>query len=171
MCLHWLPKPDLDLLLVAEHRRLTRRAGEDQPVVALLDQVVGEPLHTVVVDLPFVVERGMTPAEARQVVRQWRRFWEDHGPDFTPLDGPHRLTAMVTQTAYGRWLGSVLRGELGRLNDGGSGLDLLREAAPRTLARLGLVPVLAILVAAMLATLIWRASSSFSTCALRVPKA
>jgi ABC-type dipeptide/oligopeptide/nickel transport system permease component len=115
-----------------------------------------------VADQPFVVDRAMTPAEARRVVRQWRRFWEDHGADFTPLDGPHRLTAMVTQTAYGRWLASVLRGEFGRLNDGGTGLDLLREAAPRTLPRLGLVPVLAALIAAAFAASIWKAAPTLS---------
>jgi ABC-type dipeptide/oligopeptide/nickel transport system permease component len=116
-----------------------------------------------VANQPFVVERAMTPAEARRVVRQWRRFWEDHGADFTPLDGPHRVTAMVTQTAYGRWLASVLRGELGRLNDGGTGLELLREAAPRTLPLLGLVPVLAALVAAAFAASVWKAPPPLSS--------
>ncbi len=69
---------------------------------------------------------------------------------------------MVTQTAYGRWLASVLRGEFGRLNDGGTGLDLLREAAPRTLPRLGLVPVLAALIAAAFAASIWKAAPTLS---------
>jgi peptide/nickel transport system permease protein len=115
-----------------------------------------------VAEQPFVVERAMTPAEARRVVRQWRRFWEDHGADFTPLDGPRRVTAMVTQTGYGRWLGSVLRGELGRLNDGGTGLGLLREAAPRTLPRLGLVPLFSVLVAAAFAAATSRAPGAFA---------
>lgn len=103
-----------------------------------------------VADQPFVVERDMSPAEARGVVRKWRRFWEDHGADFTPLDGPRRLTAMVTQTAYGRWLASVLRGEFGRLDNERTGIGLLRRAAPQTLPRLGLVPLLAVLVATAL---------------------
>ncbi len=115
-----------------------------------------------VADQPFVVERSMTPDEARRVVRQWRRFWEDHGADFTPLDGPHRVTSMVTQTAYGRWLASVLRGELGRLNDGGTGVELLREAAPSTLPRLGLVPLFAALIAAAFAAALWKAPSPLS---------
>jgi hypothetical protein len=121
-----------------------------------------------VADQPFVVERTMTPEEARLVVRQWRRFWEDHGADFTPLDGPHRVTAMVTQTAYGRWLASVLRGELGRLNDGGTGLELLREAAPSTLPRLGLVPLFAVLIAAAFAASLWKAPSPLTLLLLAV---
>jgi peptide/nickel transport system permease protein len=98
---------------------------------------------------PLTIERTASVDEARRVVRQWQGWWEENGADFSSLDGPHRLAAMVKETAYGRWLSSVLRGELGRARDGRSGLDLLRSASGATALRFGLVLGLGTLLGAL----------------------
>jgi hypothetical protein len=97
----------------------------------------------------LVIERTASVSEARRVVRDWQRFWEENGADFSPLDGPHRLAAMVKETAYGRWLGSMLRGEFGTTRDGGTGLDLLRPTLLPTLLRYLTVVLLGSLLGAV----------------------
>ncbi|HEV8245783.1 MAG TPA: hypothetical protein VGP93_08440 [Polyangiaceae bacterium] len=88
---------------------------------------------------PWTVDNDASIAETAALVRRWRQWWDEQGGDYTALDGPHRLAAMIKETAYGRWLGSVLRGELGRTNDGRTGLDLVRKAGPPTLLIFGAV--------------------------------
>ncbi len=72
-------------------------------------------------------------AEARRAVDAWRDFWALHGSEFTPLDGPRRLTATFAETQYGKWLGDVLHGGLGRTHEGESALGAVRRALPTTL--------------------------------------
>jgi hypothetical protein len=50
------------------------------------------------------VERDMSPAEARAVVRKWQNFWLAEGPDYLTLDGPRRVVATFAQTRYGTWI-------------------------------------------------------------------
>jgi ABC-type dipeptide/oligopeptide/nickel transport system permease subunit len=45
-----------------------------------------------------------TLAQAAAVVSDWRRWSLEHSMDFTTLDGPGRLSAVVTETRYFRWL-------------------------------------------------------------------
>jgi hypothetical protein len=52
-----------------------------------------------------IVDRQMSPSQAAQAVREWRRFAAEEGADFATLDGPLRLAAMFTQTRYGSWFG------------------------------------------------------------------
>ena len=49
---------ELELLLVGEGRSLPRRAGYDEAVGAVLDEVDGEAPEAVHVDRPVLVERG-----------------------------------------------------------------------------------------------------------------
>lgn len=48
------------------------------------------------------LERG------RGVARTWTRFWLEQGADYTTLDGPRRVTAMLAQTRYGQWMREML---------------------------------------------------------------
>jgi len=100
---------------------------------------------------PLIVDKNGSVEQARQVVQQWRRFWAENGADFSALDGPHRVAAMVKETAYGRWLGSVLRGELGRTTDGRLGLVLLRASISGSLLRFAAIAILGTLLGALAA--------------------
>ncbi len=101
---------------------------------------------------PWTIERGATVNEAARLVRRWQTWWEVEGSDFTALDGPHRVAAMIKDTAYGHWLLSVVRGELGRTSDGRTGVELLRAAAPRTLGAFGGVLLFGTLLGALVAS-------------------
>src|SRR5262249_27360787 len=73
--------------LVGEDGRLTRGAREHQTVVALLDEVVGQALDAVEVDVPIRVERG------------------DHGGEDRTKAGHRRgsLLLSLPQTLAGAW--------------------------------------------------------------------
>ena len=47
-------------------------------------------------------------SEAAAHASRWRRWARENRLDFTTLDGPGRLTAVVTETRYFRWLRSLL---------------------------------------------------------------
>ncbi|HVJ19828.1 MAG TPA: hypothetical protein VM686_30640, partial [Polyangiaceae bacterium] len=98
---------------------------------------------------PLLIEKNASVEEARNMVRRWQRFWAVNGADFSALDGPHRVAAMVKETAYGRWLGSVLRGELGRTSDGRTGLELLKATFAKSLLRFVAALVLGTLLGAI----------------------
>lgn len=71
--------------------------------------------------------------EARAAVDSWRNFWDQHASEFTPLDGPRRLTATFAETQYGKWLTDVLRGGLGRTRAGERALSEVTRALATTL--------------------------------------
>jgi hypothetical protein len=49
-----------------------------------------------------------TVSEAAAFASRWRRWALENRLDFTTLDGPGRLTAVVTETRYFRWLRTLL---------------------------------------------------------------
>lgn len=87
--------------------------AEDVARVQRLNSVLAH-----VTDLPLRCEPGATIAEAQNVVDTWRDFWELHGSEYSPLDGPRRLAATFVETQYGKWLGALGRGGLGRTRSG-----------------------------------------------------
>lgn len=112
---------------------------------------------------PWTIERTASVEEARRVARQWQRWWEEHGSDYSPLDGPNRLAAMVKDTAYGRWLASTVRGELGRTSDGRTGLELLRATALGSALRFAAVLSLGTLLGALAAGRVPRLGNRWAT--------
>jgi hypothetical protein len=116
---------------VARVRRLT----------GILEHVTG---------LPWRAERGASPESTRKLVERWHTFWDEQGADFSTLDGPRRVTAMVTETRYAKWLSAAGRGGLGRTHDGRTAFEHVREHSRGTLAA-----VLAILVLGTTLSLIW----------------
>ena len=85
-----------------------------------------------VTDLPVRCEPGASVAQAQAVVDTWRDFWELHGSEYAPLDGPRRLAATFVETQYGKWLAAVLRGGFGRTQSGESGLGLVEQGLATT---------------------------------------
>jgi hypothetical protein len=53
---------------------------------------------------PWVVEADMTPEAADLVVGRWKRFWIEHGADFTNPEGARQVVAMFAETRYAHWL-------------------------------------------------------------------
>jgi peptide/nickel transport system permease protein len=51
---------------------------------------------------------GATVAEASALASRWRRWALENRMDFTTLDGPGRLVAVITETRYFRWLRTLL---------------------------------------------------------------
>jgi hypothetical protein len=49
-----------------------------------------------------------TVPEAAAFASRWRRWALEHRLDFTTLDGPGRLTAVITETRYFRWLRTLI---------------------------------------------------------------
>lgn len=94
-----------------------RRAARLVPVIA----------HATGLDFALAPEPGLD--EARRVVRRVRAFAIERGADFVTLDGPGRLSAMVIQTRYFRWLNATYRAASGSDPAGAEEMRRVRAAA------------------------------------------
>jgi peptide/nickel transport system permease protein len=56
--------------------------------------------------------------EARRAAERWQMLWLEEGADYTVLEGPRRVAALVTETQFGKWLAQAARWHLGRARDG-----------------------------------------------------
>jgi peptide/nickel transport system permease protein len=102
-----------------------RRAGRLVPVIA----------HATGLDLRLDPEPSVE--EARRVVKRVRAFALVHGPDFVTLDGPRRLSAIVIQTRYFRFLITTYQAASGTDPTGAEELRRVRASAmPFVLASL-----------------------------------
>lgn len=75
-----------------------------------------------------------TVREARATVQRWRRYWRVHRTDFVALSGTARVTAVISETRYGKWAEALLTERLGRTAGGRTVLGELVSRAPLTLA-------------------------------------
>lgn len=106
-----------------------------------------ERLHPV---LMHITGRGQAlPREpgverATRAVESWQHLWLEEGADYSVLEGPRRVAALVTETQYGKWLAQAFLWQLGRADDGS-------VVWQRVLSALGpsAVHVLLLLVAAL----------------------
>ncbi len=80
------------------------------------------------------VPPGADLAGTRATVQRWREWWSRERAHYTALDGPLRIVALVSETQYGKWLASLLRGGLGTDQHGLPLLPPLGRRAPITLA-------------------------------------
>jgi peptide/nickel transport system permease protein len=94
-------------------------------VTAILSHVTGN---------PWRVSGGASLAEARAAAREWREWWAVQGMDYVALDGPRRMSAVVTETQFGKWIAGLWHGRLGQTASGTPVLDVLRERLPITLS-------------------------------------
>jgi hypothetical protein len=80
-----------------------------------------ERLHPV---LMHITGRGQplplaaTVEQASAAVESWQRLWLEEGADYSVLEGPRRVAALVTETQCGKWLAQAFLWRLGRAEDG-----------------------------------------------------
>lgn len=67
--------------------------------------------------------------DARRAVEHWQALWLEDGADFSVLEGPRRIAALLTETQFGKWLAQAVAWRLGRSQDGS-------PVVPRVLAAL-----------------------------------
>jgi hypothetical protein len=111
------------------------RTAEDAARVARLHPMLR---HTTGLGEPLAREPELE--DARRAVESWRLWWLEHAADFTVLEGPKRVVALVTETQYGKWFAIA----------GGFGFGRARDASPVLPRVLEGVPVSALHVLTML---------------------
>jgi peptide/nickel transport system permease protein len=108
-------------------------------------------LHPV---LMHITGRGeaLSPApsvdEAARAVERWQGLWLDEGADYTVLEGPRRVAALVTETQFGKWLAQAFLWRLGRARDGSSVSTLVLAALPVSAVHVLLLLLFALAAAA-----------------------
>jgi peptide/nickel transport system permease protein len=85
---------------------------------------------------------GFHHAPGEDPRRAFDRWWRERRLEWVDLSGWERALAAVTETRLGRWLGRLVRLDLGESHDGRPVSALLAEALPVTLL-LGLLALLA----------------------------
>jgi peptide/nickel transport system permease protein len=68
--------------------------------------------------------------QAARRVERWQALWLEEGADYSVLEGPRRVAALVTETQYGKWLAQAVLWQLGRARDGASVSTLVLSALP-----------------------------------------
>ncbi len=107
-------------------------------------------LHPV---LMHITNRGealpRTPAvdQAARAARRWQELWLQEGADYSVLEGPRRVAALVTETQYGKWLAQAFMWDLGRARDGSNVSGVVLAALPSSAIHVLLLQLLAIGVA------------------------
>ena len=79
------------------------------------------------------IPEGASDDEARRASADWKEWWYIHEADYAVLDGGARISAMIGQTRYGRWVMRGVTGQLGVAADGESIAQKMRSRAPVTL--------------------------------------
>ena len=108
-------------------------------------------LHSV---LMHITGRGepLSPSpsvdEAARAVEHWQALWLSEGADYSVLEGPRRVAALVTETQYGKWLAQAFLWKLGRARDGSPVAALVLAALPGSVLRVLLLLLLALAAAA-----------------------
>ncbi|MGH7270123.1 MAG: ABC transporter permease, partial [Polyangiaceae bacterium] len=95
-----------------------------------------------------VIRDDATPEDARRKVSDWREWWFATSDDFVSLDGVRRISAVVTETRYGKWIARAMSGQLGISAISGDPIaDELKARAPVTLLVCGLATALSWMLA------------------------
>jgi len=91
--------------------------------------------------------RSPAIADAAQAARRWQELWLQEGADYSVLEGPHRVAALMTETQYGKWLAQAFLWKLGRAHDGAEVKSLVLGALPNSALHVLLLQVFAITIA------------------------
>jgi len=78
--------------------------------------------------------RTASVQQAARAVEGWQRLWLVEGADYTVLEGPRRVAALVTETQYGKWVAQAFLWKLGRAQDGSSVSERVLGALPSSAA-------------------------------------
>jgi len=119
------------------------KTPEDAARVARLQPVLmhitgrGEPLS-----------RAPSLEQAQRAVERWQALWLLEGADYSVLEGPRRVAALLTETQFGKWLAQAFLWKLGRARDGHQVLGSVADALPRSAAHVLLLLGIALCAAA-----------------------
>jgi hypothetical protein len=94
-----------------------------------------------------------SPEQAAHVVEDWQRLWLEEGADYSVLEGPRRIAALVTETQFGKWLAAAVMWRLGHARDGSSVSASVVAALPGSALHVLLLLALALSIAAASALL------------------
>jgi hypothetical protein len=89
-------------------------------------------------------------------VESWQRLWLEEGADYSVLEGPRRVAALVTETQFGKWLAQAVSWQLGRAQDGSQVYGRVVAALAPSAAHVLLLLLLAVAAAAVSA--LWNRS-------------
>lgn len=111
---------------------------------------------------PGRIDPDAAPDERTRTIADWQRWWYVNRTHFVELVGAERVSASLTETRYGRWIGRAAQGELGvSTRDGEPVLDKLKRFAPPTLSLAGFALLVSVALALPLALLAaWRRGSA-----------
>ena len=110
-----------------------------------------ERLHPVLMHITGrgeALPREPTVDEATRAVEHWQELWLQEGADYSVLEGPRRVAALVTETQYGKWLAQAFKWKLGRSRDGTSVSSSVLAALPSSALHVLCLLLLALAVAA-----------------------
>jgi peptide/nickel transport system permease protein len=119
------------------------KTPEDSARVARLQPVLmhitgrGEPLP-----------RAPSLEQAARAVERWQALWLLEGADYSVLEGPRRVAALLTETQFGKWLAQAFLWKLGRARDGRQVLGSVADALPRSATHVLLLLGIALCAAA-----------------------
>jgi hypothetical protein len=94
------------------------------------------------------LSRAPTLGEAAKAARRWQELWLQEGADYSVLEGPRRVAALVTETQYAKWLAQAFLWKLGSAGDGSSVSSVVLDALPGSALHVLLLQLLAIGIAA-----------------------
>jgi len=94
------------------------------------------------------LSRAPTIDEATRAARRWQELWLQEGADYSVLEGPRRVAALVTETQFGKWLAQAVMWRLGRARDGTSVSADVLASLPSSALHVLFLQLLAIAVAA-----------------------
>jgi len=76
------------------------------------------------------LSRSPSVEEAARAVEHWQELWLEEGADYSVLEGPRRVAALVTETQFGKWLAQAFLWRLGRARDGSPVVARVLAALP-----------------------------------------
>jgi hypothetical protein len=88
-------------------------------------------------------------ADAARAVESWQRLWLEEGADYSVLEGPRRVAALLTETQFGKWLAQAFLWQLGRAQDGSLVFGRVVAALPASAGHVLLLLLLAVAAAAL----------------------
>lgn len=119
------------------------RTPSDVARIARLQPVL---MHVTARGEPLPPSAGV--ADAARAIEYWQGLWLRESADYTVLEGPRRVAALVTETQFGKWLAQAFLWKLGRAHDGQKVVGLVSEALPTSAFHVFSLLVLALAAAA-----------------------
>jgi hypothetical protein len=108
-------------------------------------------LHSVLMHVTnrgAALPRAPTVGEAASAVETWQRLWLEEGADYSVLEGPRRVAAIVTETQYGKWLAQAFLWNFGRADDGSRVVARVLAVLPQSALHVLMILLLAVAAAA-----------------------